>query len=71
MNFKCQGVFLRFYCVCLLLKGVLKFMLFLMDKVTLIVPSVSVVEKLSGDEKIFLIKFTDFKILKLLSCHCF
>ena len=61
--------FQRFYCVCLLLKGVLKFMLFLMDKVTLIVPSVSVVEKLSGDEKIFLIKFTDFKILKLLNCQ--
>ena len=46
-------------------------MSFLMDKVTLIVPSLSVVEKLSGDEKIFLIKFTDFKILRLLNCHCF
>ena len=55
----------------LLLKAVLKFMSFLMDKVTLIVPSLSVVEKLSGDEKIFLIKFTDFKILRLLNCHCF
>lgn len=50
-EFQMSGCFLRLYCVCLLLKAVLKFMLFLMDKVTLIVPSVGVVEKLSGDEK--------------------
>lgn len=70
-EFQMSGCFLRLYCVCLLLKAVLKFMSFLMDKVTVIVLSLSVVEKLSGDEKIFLIKFTDFKILKLLNCHCF
>ena len=70
-EFQISGCFLRLYCVCLLLKAVLKFMSFLMDKVTLIVPSLSVVEKLSGDEKIFLIKFTNFKILKLLKCLCF
>ena len=61
-----SGCFLRLYCVCLLLKAVLKFTSFLIDQVTLIPPSLSVVEKLSGDEKIILMKFTD-----LLNHHCF